>query len=155
MLTIYPARTGAHHAHVRALFEEYAASLPFDLAFQHFDEELAALPGGYAPPDGALLLAEADGQVAGCVALRRLDPTACEMKRLFVHPAFRGLGIGRALAEAAIAEARRRGYALMRLDTLDGMDRAQALYRALGFRETAPYRFNPLEGAHFMALRLN
>src|SRR5216684_1187421 len=114
---------------VRALFHEYAMSLPFALDFQDFDDELAGLPGAYAPPRGALLLARG----AGCVGLRPIDETSCEMKRLYVRPSARGTGLGRRLAEAVVAEARRLGYAHMRLDTVPGMDSAQSLYERLGF----------------------
>jgi GNAT superfamily N-acetyltransferase len=135
---------------VRALFAEYAASLPFDLGFQGFDEELAGLPRPYAPPRGALLLAPG----AGCVAVRPLDAHVCELKRLYVRPTARGRGLGRALTLAAIDEARRIGYARMRLDTVPGMESAQALYEQLGFVEIAPYRPNPIAGARFLELQL-
>lgn len=140
----------------RSLFEEYAASLDFSLCFQSFEQELDGLPGEYAPPAGRLLLAYAGGEAAGCVALRALDGDACEMKRLYVRPAFRGLGIGSALAVAVIKEARRIGYGRMRLDTIgETMRNAVRLYRRLGFREIPPYRPNPIEGALYMELVLH
>lgn len=141
-------------ASVRALFVEYAASLPFSLDFQGFDDELAALPGAYAPPDGRLLLASRAGTPVGCVALRRHDARTAELKRLYVRPEGRGGGTGRALAVAAIAAARAAGYERIVLDTVPGMETAQALYRELGFREVAPYRFNPVPGTAFLALSL-
>ena len=155
MLRIVHAETSDDLQNARLLFEEYAASLGFALSFQDFDEELANLPGGYAPPDGRLLLALYGDQAAGCVALRRLGDGVCEMKRLYVRPHFRSLRIGRSLAEAVIAEAQRIGYARMRLDTVPSMERAQTLYKSLGFKETPPYRCNPIEGAVFMELSLN
>ena len=139
---------------VRELFREYASGLGVDLCFQNFDDELAALPGDYAEPRGVLLLALVDGAPAGCVAMRRLAdadvPNACEMKRLFVRPAFRRFGLGRRLAEALMDEARRCGYSVMLLDTLDDMEAARELYASLGFVETAPYYFNPIPGAHYL-----
>jgi GNAT superfamily N-acetyltransferase len=138
----------------RDLFEEYAASLGFDLAFQGFPAELAGLPGEYAPPAGRLLLAECDGRLAGCAALRPMGGGACEMKRMYVRPEFRGRGIGRLLAVTLIEEARGIGYERMLLDTIAFMKEAIVLYRSLGFREIAPYRHNPVAGAAFLHLAL-
>jgi putative acetyltransferase len=138
----------------RAIFKEYAAQLAVDLCFQSFDEELANLPGEYAAPRGALLLALVDGAVAGCVALRPLDdvdyPNACEMKRLYVRQAYRGSGLGRQLAEAIMDEARANGYDRVLLDTLDDMEAARALYDDLGFVDIPPYYHNPIAGAHYL-----
>ena len=142
-------------AGVSELFLEYAQSLGFSLCFQNFDQELANLPGDYAPPEGCLLLAMQDGQPAGCVALHKLDGENCEMKRLYVRPQFRGHGLGLALAERVIADARQIGYKYLRLDTVEPVMRAAvAMYRRLGFREIAPYRPNPIEGALYMELQL-
>lgn len=154
MLKIFQAKTEESLELVRILFEEYADSLGFDLCFQDFEEELANLPGGYALPEGRLLLGTYRDQVAGCVALRKLSEGVCEMKRLYVRPDLRGLKIGRALAEAVIEQARSIGYARMRLDTVPSMNIARALYMSLGFKETSPYRHNPIEGAVFMELTL-
>ena len=155
MLRILQAEAPAHIAQARALFLEYGESLGFSLCFQSFDQELAGLPGDYAPPSGRLLLAEFDGRPAGCVALHRLEDGVCEMKRLYVRPEFRGHGMGRKLALAVIEEARVIGYRAMRLDTIaDSMREAVAMYRALGFREIAPYRSNPIASATYMELDL-
>lgn len=151
---IIPAETGEALQAVRLLFEEYAASLNFDLSFQNFDEELKQLPAHYAPPDGRLLLAIYQEQAAGCIALRKLRTDVCEMKRLFVRPQFQSLKIGKALTEAIIAEARNIGYFCMLLDTVPTMLRARKLYAALGFEEIAPYCNNPVQGAIFMKLIL-
>jgi ribosomal protein S18 acetylase RimI-like enzyme len=154
MLKIRPATSADEIETARALFREYADGLGVDLSFQRFDEELATLPGGYAPPDGRLLLAWDDAKAVGCVALRRFAEGVGEMKRLYARPERRGTGLGRALAEAVIAEARTAGYTTLRLDTLPTMTTAQQLYRALGFREIAAYRANPIHGSSYMELAL-
>lgn len=159
------AESGLQIAQARELFLEYAQSLSFSLCFQNFDQELAELPGNYAPPGGRLLLAEYEGQIAGCVALRKIElsktepskiePAACEMKRLYLRPQFRGKGLGRALADRIIAEARQIGYRSMRLDTVEPvMKDAVAMYRRIGFQEVAPYCTNPIAGALYMELQL-
>ena len=154
LLRIVEIQGKEYLAEIGHLFEEYADSLEIDLDFQGFAEELATMPGKYAPPQGCLLLALWQDQVAGCVALRLFSPDICEMKRLYTKPQFRGLGIGRALCEAIIARARQIGYERMRLDTLPSMETARGLYASLGFNEIGPYRYNPVEGAHFMELVL-
>lgn len=153
---IAPAAGAEDMAVLTQLFRGYAASLPVDLGYQDFEDELAALPGKYAPPGGALLLArDTDGAALGCVGLRALDEQGlCEMKRLYLLPAARGLGLGRALAEAAIAEARRLGYRALRLDTLPSMAQAIDLYRQMGFERIAPYYAPTPPGTVFMALKL-
>ena len=144
-----------HIEQTRALFLEYAASLGFSLCFQSFDEELKSLPGAYAAPSGRLLIAQCEQQAAGCVALRKLEDNICEMKRLYVRPAYRGHGLGRILVERVIAEARAIGYERMRLDTVaSSMQDAVELYRRMGFEEIAPYRANPIAGALYMELLL-
>ena len=149
------AETPAQIAQARELFLEYAQSLGFSLGFQNFDKELANLPGDYAPPDGRLLLAEYERQLAGCVALHRLSPDTCEMKRLYLRSQFRGKRLGRVLADRIIAEARHIGYRGMRLDTVEPvMKDAVALYRKIGFREIEPYCTNPVPGARYMELDL-
>ena len=142
----------------RELFREYARALAVDLCFQNFEAELAALPGDYAPPQGALLLAFVDGELAGCGAFRPLpeadDANACEMKRLYVRRAFRRFGLGRLLAQALIDGATQAGYSSMLLDTLDDMEAARGLYESLGFVEVPPYYFNPIPGAHYLKVDL-
>jgi GNAT superfamily N-acetyltransferase len=134
----------------RELLLEYARSLPVDLSFQNFEEEIAGLPGDYDP----ILIAHWNDEVAGCVALRAIDGQVCEMKRLYVRAAFRGKRIGRSLAERIIAVARDRGFQRMRLDTIPSMREAIPMYTTLGFRDIAPYRYNPVPGARFLELRL-
>jgi ribosomal protein S18 acetylase RimI-like enzyme len=152
---IVPAQNTRFLELAKLLFKEYAASLGIDLSFQHFEEELANLPAGYMPPEGYLLLATVGEQAAGCVAVRKLEDDICEMKRLYVKPQFRSMKIGKALAEAAIEEAKRLEYKLMRLDTLPAMAEAQKSYLSLGFKKIAPYRFNPVEGTVYMELKLS
>jgi putative acetyltransferase len=139
----------------RRLVEEYAASLNLDLGFQDFQHEIQALPTEYGPPHGCLVLAAHDRGFIGCGGLRRFSDSACEMKRLYVVPAHRAGGIGRAIAEALIDRARRLGYETMLLDTLPSMSRAQALYASLGFKLTPAYRLNPVLGASFWKLELH
>ena len=138
----------------RALFLEYQKSLGISLCFQSFDAEVASLPGAYAAPEGRLLLAFVGDEPAGCVALRKLEDGICEMKRLWVRPAFRGMRLGRRLAEAALSEARAAGYRAVRLDTLPSMREAQALYVSLGFVDIPPYNDHPIEGTRFMEKRI-
>ena len=154
MLRIEPSESLQDIAAARMLFEEYAASLGVDLGFQGFAAELANLPGDYAQPDGCLLLAREGDEPAGCIALRKIESGLCEMKRLYVRPQFRKSGLGRKLAEAIITEAKQRGYRRMLLDTMPMMQAAAALYVSLGFREIAPYRYNPVAGTKFMELKL-
>jgi len=153
-MNIVSADTGEALEEIRRLFQEYAASIPFDLCFQNFAQELAALPGAYAPPDGRLLLAWCDDEPAGCVGLRPLGDGVCEMKRLYVRDRFRGRKVGIGLVLAVVEEARRIGYRCMRLDSLPTMHDALKLYRSLGFREIEPYTHNPVPGAVFMELEL-
>lgn len=151
---ITQARAPADIAAVGELLREYAAAIGVDLEYQGFSAELGALPGHYAPPAGDLLLAKVNGQVGGCVALRALDQSTLEMKRLYVRPYTRGIGLGKRLVEAAITIARQSGYAELRLDTLASMASAQALYRSMGFSEIAPYGKDFLPGTRFYALAL-
>ena len=148
MLHIHPA---IDIAIVRDLFREYANGLGVDLGFQGFEQEVAGLPGDYDP----ILVAHWNSEVAGCVALHPLDATICEVKRLYVRPAYRGHSIGRSLAERIMAVAREKGFKRMRLDTLPMMTEAQKLYQSLGFIEIPPYRFNPVEGSKFMEVQLS
>ncbi len=144
----------ARLADAESLFREYADSLGVDLSFQGFEEELAALPGEYGPPLGRLLLGVLDGEAVACVGLRPFAERDCELKRLYVRPPGRGAGVGRRLTVAAIDAARGLGYDRMLLDTLPSMTAARALYRSLGFEEIEPYRYNPVPGTSFMALRI-
>ncbi len=154
---ITPATPGLIAA-TQEIFREYAASLGVDLCFQDFDVELASLPGEYATPQGALLLALVDGEVAGCGALRALAdvdyPNACEMKRLYVRAAFRRFGLGRLLAQALMDRGLQAGYSTLVLDTLDDMEAARGLYASLGFEKIPPYYFNPIPGAHYLKASL-
>jgi len=156
---IIQAQAGKHLALAKSLFEEYgnwglAQGITFPEELQALQEQIANLPDGFAPPDGRLLVAIYQGRAAGCVALRKLSDDVCEMKRLYVRTKFRRLGIGKALAQAVIEQARGIGYTRMRLDTVASMKAARALYTALGFKGIEPYRYNPLEGAVFMELSL-
>jgi ribosomal protein S18 acetylase RimI-like enzyme len=161
LVLISAPRSSLDHEAIKALFREYAESLGFSLAYQDFDRELADFPGKYAAPDGALLLATVDGAAAGTVALRKLDDGICEMKRLYVKPAYRGRrttdgrSIGRALAEDIVAIGRERGYQRLRLDTIGGkMRQALSLYRSMGFAEIPPYYASPIPDTAYMELVL-
>jgi ribosomal protein S18 acetylase RimI-like enzyme len=153
-LEIAEAASEGDLAAARELFQEYADSLGFDLGFQGFERELDEIPGEYAPPRGRLILARLGAAAVGCVAFRPIEADCCEMKRLYVRPASRGSGAGRALARAAIGAAQRAGYERMRLDTVPQMKEARRLYRSLGFREIEPYRFNPIPGTAYMEIAL-
>lgn len=155
MIHVQPAQYPRDAKVVRELFQEYADSLGIDLAFQEFEKELDALPGKYEAPAGRLLLAWRDEEAVGCVALRPLDATACEMKRLYVRPVARGEQLGRRLAERLCAEAKIAGYARIYLDTLSSMTAAQSLYASLHFVPTSPYVFNPIPGARFLVKDLS
>lgn len=152
--TIVEAETAEMLAVARELFEEYASSIGIDLGFQNFAEELAGLPGHYGRPAGGLMLGFHDDGPVACVAFRRLEPGVAEMKRLYVRPSARGTGWGRRLVERVVADARAAGYERMRLDTLPSMGTAVGLYLAIGFREIASYRHNPVPGARFLELDL-
>lgn len=156
---LLPPGSSADWDATRAIFQDYANSLIVDLGFQGFEAELNGLPGDYAQPRGALLLAWVDGTLAGCCALRPLDSSdytnAAEMKRLYVRPAFRGLGLGRQLTEGILDAARQSGYSCVLLDTLDDMESARALYEDLGFQEIPPYYHNPHAGAHYLKVDID
>jgi len=154
MPEIRPARFPEDRATVEQIFREYIASPSVSLEFQDYERELAALPGSYAPPEGALLLAWQSGRAIGCVAMRPIDEAICEMKRLYVRPDGRGMGVGRHLADAIIAIAREAGYAEMRLDVLPEFERARDVYHALGFRPAEPVAYNPVPGTSFLGLTL-
>ena len=155
MASIVQAESTEQFEEVRALWREYARWLEVDLCFQDFEQELAQLPGRYAPPEGRLLLALSDERLAGCAALRKIGEGTCEMKRLYVRPEFRGQGIGRRLTTRLIEAAREIGYARMRLDTLPAkMQEAVKVYRSMGFTEIEPYYHNPIAGSLYMELVL-
>jgi putative acetyltransferase len=154
-MELIQAQSAQEIEQARQLFREYQSWLQIDLCFQNFEKELAKLPGDYVAPEGRLLLAHEEAQLAGCVALRKIDERICEMKRLFLREECRGKGLGRKLIEAIIREAREIGYDRMRLDTLPPkMSDAIALYRAYGFKQIAAYYDNPVTGAIFMELDL-
>jgi ribosomal protein S18 acetylase RimI-like enzyme len=155
-IALVQSRSGLDH--IRMLLREYAQSLKVDLCFHNFEAELAELPGDYAAPRGSLMLATVDGAIAGCCALRPLDNVdyvnACEMKRLYVRPQYRGMGLGRRLVEEILDQARQSGLDCVLLDTLNDMEAARALYNELGFEEIPPYYFNPIAGAHYLKVTL-
>ncbi len=154
-LSLIPASSAEQIETIRTLFLEYQQWLNFSLCFQGFDKELAALPGKYEPPSGRLYLAECDGRAAGCIALRPMEESGvCEMKRLYVREEFRGKGIGKYLTKTVLGDAIEIGYHTMRLDTLQRMETARALYTSLGFTEVPAYYHNPLDGVVYMELRL-
>ncbi len=154
-LNIIQLESSQHLDVIRALFVEYAESLDFDLDFQNFKDELAQLPGEYAPPEGCLIIAFYQGEPAGCVGLRKLEKNICEMKRLYVRPRYRAMGVGKVLAESIIREAGVRGYKHMRLDTVPSMKKARGLYLSMGFKKIDPYCYNPIQGATFMEKKLD
>ena len=154
MIEFIQVESDEHLDCIRELFKEYEKSLGFDLDFQDFEMELAELPGEYAAPDGCLLLAFYENEVAGCAGLRKLEQGICEMKRMYVRSNFRGKGIGRVMSVRIIEIARAIGYKHMRLDTIDTMRTAISLYKSLDFKKIEPYRYNPINGASYMELSL-
>ena len=155
MISIAHIHSESDIGHVHSLFQEYEIYLGIDLCFQNFEEELKNLPGNYAPPQGCLIIAKHGDDIAGCVTLRKTDEDICEMKRLSVRPQYHSLGIGRTLTEAIIAEVRKIGYKIMRLDTIPSMRRARALYTSLGFKEIAPYYQSPIPGTTYLEIKLS
>jgi ribosomal protein S18 acetylase RimI-like enzyme len=153
-ITFSYVQSGEDIDQIKLLFREYEKAIGVDLCFQNFEKELADLPGQYALPEGCLILARVDNQMAGCVALRRFEANVCEMKRLYLRSQFRKLGLGRQMATIIIKEAVNRGYKTMRLDTLPSMTEAIALYKSMGFVQIDSYRYNPLEGAIYMEKQL-
>ncbi len=154
MLQIIRAETEEHHKQAKLLFRQYASTLDFALDFQGFDDEVITLPGVYSPPGGCILLAEDSDRFVGCVALRKLENNICEMKRLFVIPEYRSKKVGQLLAKEIIDAARKSGYKIMRLDTVDAMKEANRLYISLGFRRIEAYCYNPLETAAYYELNI-
>ena len=154
MLQITEAHQAVHLPLVRELFNEYAAALGFHLCFQDFEQELADLPGRYAPPEGRILIATWGGKPAGCVAMKKLGEGVCEMKRFYVRTDFRGKGIGLGLAKAIVESGRAADYERMRLDTVPSMQSAIKIYESLGFVDTEPYAFNPVPGVRYLELAL-
>lgn len=159
LIQLLPATHPSDWAETRSIFLEYAASLQVDLTFQEFQHEVDNLPGEFVTPRGAVLLAWVEGSLAGCCALRPLDSSdyanAAEMKRLYVRPSFRGMGLGRQLTEAILDVARTAAYSCVLLDTLDDMEAARALYEDLGFEEIPPYYHNPYAGAHYLKVDID
>ncbi|HXZ07908.1 MAG TPA: GNAT family N-acetyltransferase [Paraburkholderia sp.] len=154
MVEIFAARFPEHVDVVRAIFREYADSLGIDLSFQDFEGVLSGLPGKFAEPHGRVLLARIDAEIVGCVAMRPIDDAICEMKRLYVRPAARGLQVGRKLASMICQVATEAGYGRIRLDTIPGMEAAQGIYASLGFREIPAYVFNPVYGVVYLEREL-
>ena len=154
-ITIISASNDEYVDKAKELIQEYALSIKQDLSFQDFKQEMATFPSQYSPPGGCLLVAEYDNKIIGCVGLRDQGNGICEMKRMYVQPNYRSLGLGKALAEAVIDRARSIGYHRMRLDTIPSMESAIRVYISLGFRDIDPYRFNPIEGARYLELKLS